>query len=392
MTIRLFLFLLVATACNRQSDRVSVPMPEHEQPLDQRAIDEGRRDQLWRDVAERDRQARRGTPSVPADARDTTPARAKPDTAASERYEEITPSAANAAPRFPFDAEAGPTVLYTQVMLDRAGFSPGVIDGYWGRNTSAALYWFQDAVGLPTTGEIDRTTLARLAERAGEGSVVGRYEVSSDDLDGPFVSIPSGMYDRAELDCLCYTSPRELLAERFHTTPELLAQLNPGVDLARLAAGTMLAVPNVGAAPGPAAGRTIDRIIVSKDGGYTHAVDPSGEIVHHFPTTVGSEYDPSPSGEWKVTKIAMDPPFHYQPDLFHEVPDWKPDATLPPGPNSPVGLVWMQLSKPHYGIHGTSEPSTIGYVSSHGCIRLTNWDAMLLAQRVEEGTRVEFTR
>jgi lipoprotein-anchoring transpeptidase ErfK/SrfK len=135
----------------------------------------------------------------------------------------------------------------------------------------------------------------------------------------------------------------------------------------------------------------VARIRVSKDGFYLHALDESGRILYHFPTTVGAGYDPSPSGDFRVTGVAYDPDFHYQPKLFADVPDTDEDALLPPGPNSPVGLVWMQLSKDNYGIHGTAEPATIGYGTSHGCVRLTNWDALFLANRTARETPVEFT-
>jgi lipoprotein-anchoring transpeptidase ErfK/SrfK len=164
------------------------------------------------------------------------------------------------------------------------------------------------------------------------------------------------------------------------------------VKLDHLTPGTRLVVPNVRdrTAANPADSVLIARLIISKTGFWTHAVDSAGHVIYHFPSTLGAGYDPSPTGDFKVTDVAADPAFHYQPKLFHEVPDTKPDAHLPPGPNSPVGVVWISLSKPHYGIHGTSSPETIGYVSSHGCVRLTNWDALKLADLVELGTPVEF--
>jgi len=147
---------------------------------------------------------------------------------------------------------------------------------------------------------------------------------------------------------------------------------------------------SVTGAANPADSVLIARLIISKTGFWTHAVDSAGHVIYHYPSTLGAGYDPSPTGDFKVTGVASDPKFHYQPKLFHEVPDTNPDAHLPPGPNSPVGVVWISLSKPHYGIHGTSSPETIGYVSSHGCVRLTNWDAFKLAEFVEPGTQVVF--
>jgi lipoprotein-anchoring transpeptidase ErfK/SrfK len=276
-------------------------------------------------------------------------------------------------------------------MLDRAHFSPGVIDGRWGKNTEKAVYWLQEELGWEPSGEADRRLFDLLSRHVGSESPVRQYTVTAEDVAGPFVTIPEEPEDQAELDCLCYESAEELLAERFHVTPELLAQLNPGVDLAAVRAGQSLWVPNVAVVEeDPGAPDRVARIVVSRSGFYVQGLDDSGAILYHFPSTLGSEYDPSPSGGYSVAAHAYDPNFHYQPELFSEVPDEEADLLLPPGPNSPVGLVWLDLSKPNFGIHGTSEPSTIGYATSHGCIRLTNWDAVFLANHVAEGTPVEF--
>lgn len=284
----------------------------------------------------------------------------------------------------------GPTILRVQQMLDRVGFSPGVIDGRWGKNTEKAVYWLQVALGEEPDGEVDGELFDRLSSEAG-GSAVRTYQVTDRDLDGPFEPIPEEPTAMAELDCLCYESAREALAERFHTTTELLAQLNPDVDLEALTAGTELRVPNVET---PAEGRNpsprFERVVISNPGKYLHVLDEQGNLLRHYPTTVGSGYDSSPEGELEVQSISLAPDFHYQPKLFHDVPDEEEDALLPAGPNSPVGEVWIQLSKENYGIHGTAEPETIGYTSSHGCVRLTNWDAIGLANQVPQGTTVEF--
>lgn len=164
--------------------------------------------------------------------------------------------------------------------------------------------------------------------------------------------------------------------------------LNGGTSLDSVSAGQTLLVPNVQQQeqlPSSPA-----KIVVSIAGNYLHALDQNGGIILHAPTTVGSDYDPSPTETLKVVAKAFDPTFHYQPTLFYEVDDTEPEAMLKAGPNSPVGKVWMALSKEHYGIHGTSDPSSIGYASSHGCIRLTNWNATRLGRSVEKGTSVEF--
>lgn len=318
-----------------------------------------------------------------------------------ESWDQIAPEAfQDWTPRFPIATEGGgPTVLSVQTLLDRARFSPGVIDGRWGKNTQKAVYWLQDSLGMEPTGEVDRALYDRLQAAVGEADPVRRHRLTSADLQGPFTDIPEETEAKAELECLCYSSPEELLAEKFHTTPELLGQLNPQSDLAALQAGDSLWVPAVEAfdadvkGGGSATGGTespVARLVISKGGFYLHALDEQGNVLFHLPSTLGSEYDPSPEGELQVDAVGWQPDFHYQPKLFSDVPDTDEDLMLPAGPNSPVGVVWMQLSKEHYGIHGTAEPATIGYTSSHGCIRLTNWDAAFLAERVGSGTPVEF--
>jgi lipoprotein-anchoring transpeptidase ErfK/SrfK len=312
--------------------------------------------------------------------------------AAAESWEDIAPDAFSGEPAFPVGPDsAGPTVLRLQWMLDRARYSPGILDGRWGKNTEKAVYWLQDELGWETTGEPDHRLFDLLQRTAGAAQPVRRYTLSAGDVEGPFVTIPEEPAEQAELDCLCYASAEELLAEKFHTTADLLAQLNPGADLAAVRQGQSLWVPNVTVMERDMdAADHVDRIVVSKGGFYLHALDESGAILYHFPSTLGSEYDPSPSGEYAIASHAYDPSFHYQPELFPEVPDTEEDFMLPGGPNSPVGKVWLDLSKPNYGIHGTSAPETIGYTTSHGCVRLTNWDALFFANHVADGTPVEF--
>lgn len=283
---------------------------------------------------------------------------------------------------------SGPSVLKAQVLLDRVNYSPGVIDGHWGKNTEIAVHWFQRQNGLEATGEIDERTYRLLASRATAPATLRSYTVTEDDANGPFTNVPSDVYDQADLDCLCYENVGELLAEKFHTTPDTISLLNGGTDPSGLRSGQSILVPNVqDRSSWP---KDAGRIVVSVGGNYLHAFDGSGKLLLHGPTTVGSQYDPSPTETLDVTALAWDPTFHYQPKLFSEVPDEEPEAILQPGPNSPVGIVWMQLSKDNYGIHGTSDPASIGYASSHGCIRLTNWTARQLGERTPKGTKVEF--
>lgn len=325
-------------------------------------------------------------------------------------YSQISEKTANAAlTRFPIRVpKRGPIALQIQVLLDRAHFSPGIIDGVWGDNASKALAFFRsptaaDSIASDSVVTIDEATYTRLKSAAASKAALTRYTVTAEDVKGPFVNIPDNVYEQAKLQCLCYASAAEGVAEKFHTSQKLILQLNPGATLGNLTAGTVLLVPNIDleSVPSTSASVTSDsasagatgqvaKLIISRKGFWTHAVDASGKILYHFPSTLGAGYDPSPTGDFKVTNIAWNPAFHYQPTLFAEVSDKKPEAHLPKGPNSPVGVVWMALSKPHYGIHGTSAPETIGYANSHGCVRLTNWDATELGRLVGAGTRVEF--
>ncbi len=277
-------------------------------------------------------------------------------------------------------------------MLDRANFSPGIIDGAWGINAAKALAFFAGEEGAKSQSSIDRATYLRLKREAGTAPLLDRYTLTPEDVRGPFVELPKDVYHQEKLKCLCYSSPAEAISEKFHASQKLLAELNPAVKLDKLRAGITLLVPNVADRNVASAADTavIARLIISKTGFWTHAVDANGRILFHFPSTLGAGYDPSPTGDFRIVSVSHNPAFHYQPKLFSEVPDDRPEARLPPGPNSPVGVVWIGLSKPHYGIHGTSSPETIGYANSHGCVRLTNWDAQQLSDLVQEGTPVMF--
>jgi lipoprotein-anchoring transpeptidase ErfK/SrfK len=285
----------------------------------------------------------------------------------------------------------GPSVLKTQVYLDRLDFSGGVLDGRWGRNSAIALWWFQRARGINATepGAVDEQTFRVLAEAAGGVPPLVSRTLSEDDVKGPFVSVPDDMYEKADLDCLCYESKVEKLAERFHTTQEFLEKINPYAKFSELNAGDAIWVPNV-REPLTQDRPDIARVVVSIRGNTFNAFDAAGNLIFHAPTTVGSKYDPSPNETVYVKSIVHDPHFHYQPTLFSEVPDSDPEANLSPGPNSPVGVVWIALSKAHFGIHGTSDPDSIGYASSHGCVRLANWDAAEVAHRITPNVQVEF--
>jgi lipoprotein-anchoring transpeptidase ErfK/SrfK len=396
-----------------QNPDYSVPIGTAE--YDTATLEQGRLDPAWRQWAERDRLERLGTeaPSTESQPRLTTGTEAPPPTGseggaasstpaprrqASETYDQISSDGLGGKPVLPLAREGGgPSVLRTQVLLDRTRFSPGVIDGNWGKNTEKAVYWFQFAQGLNATGDVDQATWDALNRAAGAGEPLTRVQVTAEDLKGPWVDpLPDDPYEQAKLECLCYSSPLELFAERGHATSELVQKLNPQVDFANLQAGAEIVLPNVPQVSpdevSQAANRQgqVARLLISKRGFYLQALDEQGHILYHFPSTLGSKYDPSATGTLQITGIHPEPGFHYQPKLFADVSDDKPEAQLPEGPNSPVGLVWIDLSKPHHGIHGTATPETIGYTSSHGCVRLTNWDALFLARHVGPGTQVVF--
>lgn len=351
----------------------------------------------------------------------------------------IDPAAADDKPR---------PLMQAQVALDRLGFTPGVVDGVMGLSTHNALRGYQIANNLTESGELDEPTKQALGQYSNIPAT--RVVTIPDEFGaGPFYLVPKDPQDKAKMPALGYQSLDEKLAERFHTTVAVLKELNPGGVPAGSASASASASPSATATaspsptptastggavftpqPGPASffharqqirvpnvgadridaasvkdGAWLatlttlgvgseqpkaDKIVVDKSAGTLFAYDAAGKLVAAFTATMGSSHDPLPLGDWKILAVSKNPPFHYNPDLFWDAKAGDEKATLPPGPNGPVGVTWIDLSKEHYGIHGTPEPETIGRAESHGCVRLTNWDVARLAQMVSASTKVSF--
>jgi lipoprotein-anchoring transpeptidase ErfK/SrfK len=301
--------------------------------------------------------------------------------AAPSTPESLTPEVVNVAlSELVGPKSRGAAVLRAQVLLDRAHFSPGEIDAIYGSNTRKAIAAFQRNVGLNASGQTDAPTWEALNRDA--LPILVQYKTTAEDVAGPFVQVPEDMMEKSTLPALGYATPAEALGEKFHVSPKLLALLNPGKDLGSVGEGEDILVPSVEVAALPKA----TQVVVDKLDSTITLVDSLGHTVAHFPATIGSEHDPLPLGTWKINGISQNPVFHYNPDLFWDADPTHAKAEIKPGPNNPVGVVWIDLSKEHYGIHGTPEPRTIGKTQSHGCIRLTNWDATALAAAVSPGT------
>lgn len=297
-------------------------------------------------------------------------------------------------------------ILHVQVILDKLGFSPGMLDGKRGQSLTLALKGFQESRGLKTTGTIDKPTLNALlpfqAWRA-----VKSVTLNAGDVAGPFTwPFPKEPADQAKQPGLYYKNALEALAERFHTTNAALIALNS--PQTQLKAGTQIIVPN--ALPTSRAYSVDDakwratlnslnvqavnpiakRLVVDKSEAALKVYGEDDRLIAQFPATMGSQHDPLPIGTWKVMLVDTNPDFHYNPDLFWDAKSSDKKTLLPAGPNGPVGVVWIDINKPHYGIHGTPEPQLIGRTESHGCIRLTNWDAARLALMVKPGMEAKF--
>ena len=275
-------------------------------------------------------------------------------------------------------------LIKAQILLSRAHFSPGQIDGKPGENFSKALAAFASERGLQAGDGLTDEVWRELTNGSADPVLI-EYTIADADVRGPFAAkIPARLEAMKHLPALSYVNPRELLAEKFHISEALLGALNPGKKFD--SPGERIVVPNVAQAK---LGR-VARIEVNKTDQTLRAIGPDGKLIAFYPATAGSSEKPAPSGQLKITMVKKNPLYRYNPEYRFKGVHAKRPFTIQAGPNNPVGLAWIGLSGEGYGVHGTPDPSKIGKTESHGCIRLTNWDALELADTVAKGVPVDF--
>ena len=277
-------------------------------------------------------------------------------------------------------------LIRAEVLLSRAHFSPGVIDGQDGGNLKNAVAAYERANSLPEDGKMDPEVWKRLA--ADQTPVMTDYVITEDDVKGPFTPPPPKEDYRAmaKLDRLGYATPLEALAEKFHMDEALLKALNPGVDFTQAGTTILVTAPGPDVLPAP-----VTQVEVDKARNQVRAYGADGRLMAAYPATVGSSDMPTPSGTWAVNQVTFDPHWNYDPSKLNFGDKTLGKLDIKPGPNNPVGAVWIDLTKDTYGIHGAPDPRLVGKTASHGCVRLTNWDARQLASAVGKGTKVVFT-
>lgn len=273
---------------------------------------------------------------------------------------------------------SGARVIRAQILLGCARFSPGEIDGRYGGDLGIAIKGYQENHGLTPTGVIDAEMWKLLDAHV--GPLLVTYTITAADEKGPFEAIPKDVVDQAKMKWMGWESPQEELGEKFHMSPQLLAELNPGKKLDT--AGEQITVANVRLAP---LQRAL-RVVVSKSKRTVTALGAGDKVLAQYPATIGDSHDSLPIGDWKILSVIRDPWFNWDPVHYWNVDQKDATERLAPGPNNPVGVVWMGLSKAHYGIHGTPDPGHVRHGESYGCIRLTNWDANDLSHMVVAGT------
>ena len=300
---------------------------------------------------------------------------------------EITADRINSAEfsgKSPPSDSISPLTVKSQILLDRAHFSPGEIDGRLGENARKALRAYAEANGLSSMAELTQEVWQKLI--ADDRPLLTQYTITDKDVRGPFLpKLPTKLEEMKDLSALNYSTPREALAEKFHVSEELLSALNP--DQKFDAAGATIFVPDV-ATQAPKA--EVVRLEVDKTRETVKALDKADNLVAFYPATVGSDEKPSPSGTLKITAITDNPTYRYNPDYHFKDVASTAAFTIRPGPNNPVGTRWIGLNAEGYGIHGTPNPANVSKADSHGCVRLTNWDVERLALLVRKGTPVEF--